>query len=456
MSPFPPGLIHRAMLPALLLGLLGANAPGALAQQPPAAKPEAKEAPAPAAKPEAKPEGKPAAKMSEEDRRRAMGGYHPERMKNPKLTGHPPKLTVTPPDQIPLKNLQLPPGFEVEIWAHGNPGARMMTRGDKGTVFQGTRNIGRVYATMDKDGKRTSKVIAEKLVQPNGVLFLNGSLYVAAINKVMRYDNIEDALAQDKIPTPVDMTDAFKLPPEVHHNWKFLAFGPDKKLYIPVGSPCNLCEVNPGVHGQIRRYNLDGSGMEIVARGVRNSVGFDFHPKTGELWFTDNGRDWAGETGFEEELNRVPAKMVGAHFGFPYCHANGQPDPDIKVPNPCANVMLPVTTLGSHAAALGMRFYTGKMFPAEYRDAIFVARRGSWNKTEKNGYDVLTVKATADGKNAQVKPFLTGFLDKAKNEFWGRPVDVMLMPDGALLVADEENGAIYRVSYRAGKAVATK
>ena len=285
-------------------------------------------------------------------RRKAMGGYFPERMKNPNLTGHPGKMTVTPADEIPVAKLQVPAGFQVELWAHGNPGARMMARGDKGTIFQGTRTIGRVYATMDKDGKRTSRIIAEKLVQPNGVLFHNGSLYVAAINKVLRYDNIEEALAQGNVPAPVDLTDAFKLPPDVHHNWKFLAFGPDKKIYIPVGSPCNLCEVNPGVHGQIRRYNLDGTGMEIVARGVRNSVGFDFHPKTGELWFTDNGRDWAGETGFEEELNRVPAKMIGAHFGFPYCHANGQPDPDIRVPNPCANVVLPVATLGAHVTEL--------------------------------------------------------------------------------------------------------
>jgi glucose/arabinose dehydrogenase len=386
-----------------------------------------------------KPEAKPNPRV-------LMGGFHPERMQSTDLAPHATPVTITPPENIPLNRLQVPPGFNIELWAHGNPGARMMARGDKGTVFQGSRAIGRVYAIFDKDGKRTSKIIAEKLVQPNGVLYHKGSLYVAAINKVLRFDNIEDNL--DNIPAPVDLTDAFKLPPEVHHNWKFLAFGPDNKLYIPVGSPCNLCEINTGVHGQIRRYNLDGSGMEIVARGVRNSVGFDFHPKTGELWFTDNGRDWAGETGFEEELNRVPANLIGAHFGFPYCHANGQPDPDIKVPNPCANVVLPVTTLGAHAAALGMRFYTGRMFPAEYNGAILVARRGSWNKTDKNGYDVLKVTATADGKNPKVTPFVTGFLDKEKNAFWGRPVDVMLMPDGSVLVADEQNGAIYRVSYK--------
>jgi glucose/arabinose dehydrogenase len=388
----------------------------------------------------------PKGKAAAEDRRKAMGGYHPGRMKSRELAPHAAKMTVTAPEDIPLKRLQLPPGFHVEIWAHGIPGARMMTRGDRGTVFVGTRTIGRVYAVMNRDGQRTVRVIAEKLVQPNGVLFHDGALYVAAINRILRYDNIE--ASPRKTPQPVDLTDAFKLPPEVHHNWKFLAFGPDKKIYIPVGSPCNLCEVNPGVHGHIRRYNLDGSGMEIVARGVRNSVGFDFHPRTGELWFTDNGRDWGGEDGFEEELNRVPAKMIGAHFGFPYCHANGQPDPDIKVPNACKGVVLPVTTLGAHAAALGMRFYTGKMFPAEYRDAILVARRGSWNRTRKNGYDVMMVKATPEGQNVQVKPFMTGFLYKGKNEFWGRPVDVLQMPNGSVLVSDEQNGAIYRVSYK--------
>ncbi len=388
----------------------------------------------------------PAPSAAEAERRKAMGGYFPERMQNPNLTGNPPRLTVTPPEEIPLKNIQVPSGFQVEIWAHGIPGARMMTRGDNGTVFVGTRTIGRVYAVMDRDGQRTSKVIAEKLNQPNGVLFHKGALYMAAINRVFRYDNIEANL--EKIPPPVEMTDAFKLPPDVHHNWKFLALGPDGKIYIQVGSPCNVCEVNPGIHGQIRRYNLDGSGMEIVARGVRNSVGFDFHPRTGELWFTDNGRDWAGEVGFEDELNRVPANMIGARFGFPYCHANGQPDPDIRVANPCDGVLLPVATLGAHTAALGMRFYTGKMFPADYTDAILLARHGSWNKTERNGYDVLMVKASPDGRNAKITPFMTGFLDKSKNTFWGRPTDVMLMPDGSVLVSDEQQGAIYRVSYK--------
>jgi glucose/arabinose dehydrogenase len=391
------------------------------------------------------PAGQPETLTPELQRRLQMGGYRPERMQSQGLSGHPPKLTVTPLEELPIQHLQVPPGFKIEVWAHGFPGGRMMTRGEQGTIFMGTRNIGRVYAIQEKHGTRTATIVIDKLVQPNGVLFHNGSLYVAAINQVLRFDNIEGTL--DKPPQPADMTAAFQLPPEVHHNWKFLAYGPDKKIYIPVGAPCNLCEINPGVHGHIRRYNLDGSGMEIVARGVRNSVGFDFHPQTGELWFTDNGRDWGGEDGFEEELNRVPQGMLGAHFGFPYCHANGQPDPDIQVPQPCANVVLPVTTLGPHTAALGMRFYTGTMFPAEYRNAILVARRGSWNRTIKSGYDVLMVTATPDGKQAQVKPFVTGFLDHERNAFRGRPADVLPMPDGSVLVADEQNGAIYRVSY---------
>jgi glucose/arabinose dehydrogenase len=367
----------------------------------------------------------------------------PASMESSTLAPHAPRMTVTAPDKIPLDKIKVPSGFKVELWAHGMPGARMMTTGDKGTIFVGTRTIGRVYAITDSGGERKSQVIAQGLTQPNGVVFRNGALYVAAINRVLRYDGIEDKLGGAL--EPVDLTQAFALPAELPHGWKFLAFGPDNKLYVPVGAPCNICEPSPA-HAQIRRYNADGSGMEVVARGVRNSVGFDFHPRTGQLWFTDNGRDWAGEDGPEEELNRISS--TGENFGFPYCHAQGLPDPDIKKANACDGVTKPVATLGPHAAALGMRFYTGAMFPNEYRDRIFIARRGSWNRTEKFGYDVVTITAGQDGSNAKVEPFLTGFLDKQANSFWGRPVDVMQMRDGSLLVSDEENGAIYRVSYQ--------
>lgn len=367
----------------------------------------------------------------------------PAELENSPLAPHAGRLTVTPADQIPIGKLRMPPGFKAEIWAHGMPGARMMTRGDKGTIFVGTRHIGRVYAVTDKGGKREHMIVTEGHYQPNGVAFRNGSLYVAAINKVLRFDGIEGMLP--KVPAPVDMSAAFNLPPDKHHGWKFLAFGPDGKLYVPVGARCNNCIVDPNVHANIRRYNPDGSGMEIVARGVRNSVGFDFHPGTGELWFTDNDRDWMSEHGPQCELNRV--SRIGENFGFPYCHGVGIIDPNLGRPGACDGVTLPAAAMGPHTAPLGMRFYTGRMFPEEYRGNIFIARRGSWNRTVNLGFDVVLANLSSDGKRAGISPFLSGFLDTANNTFWGRPVDVLVMPDGAMLVSDEQNGAIYRITY---------
>jgi glucose/arabinose dehydrogenase len=364
------------------------------------------------------------------------------------LKPHPTPPTSTDPDKIPVAKLKLPPGFRAELWSHGHPGGRTMVRGDKGTIFMGTRLIGRVYAITEKDGKRDAKVLIQGLTQPNGLAFKDGSLYVFAINKVFRYDNIEDKL--DNPGTPVELTDKFNLPPEIHHNWKYVAFGPDGKLYVQVGSNCNICEVNPGIHGQIRRYNADGSGMEIVARGVRNTVGFDWHPVTKELWFTDNGRDWAGNDGPQDELNRIPKGMEGANFGFPYCHANGIPDPDVKRPNPCAGVVMPAALTGPHSAGLGIVFYTGKMFPKEYQNVGFIARRGSWNREQKFGYDVVLAKVQKDG-TAKIEPFMTGLLDTKANAFFGRPTYLLQMPDGSLLVSDEQNAAIYRISYSGKK-----
>ena len=360
------------------------------------------------------------------------------------LRPHPTPPTVTATEKIPIGKLTLPPGFKAEVWSQGHPGARTIVRGDKGTIFMGTRLIGRVYAITEKDGKREAKVIAQGLTQPNGLAFKDGALYVFAINKVFRYDGIEDKL--DNPGTPVELTDKFNLPPEIHHNWKYVAFGPDGKLYVQVGANCNICEINPGIHGQIRRYNADGSGMEIVARGVRNTVGFDWHPVTKELWFTDNGRDWAGNTGPQDELNRLPTGMEGANFGFPYCHADGVPDPDVSRPMPCAGVVMPAALTGPHSAGLGILFYTGSMFPAQYRNVAFIARRGSWNREQKFGYDVVTATPQPDG-TATIQPFMSGLLDGSKNEFYGRPTYVLQMPDGALLVSDEQNGAVYRISY---------
>jgi len=361
------------------------------------------------------------------------------------LKGNPQPATATPLEKIPLDRIKLPPGFKAEIWSHGHAAARTMVMGSKGTMFMGTRVIGRVYAITDRGDKREVKVLLQGLTQPNGLAFRDGSLYVFAINRVLRYDNIEDNL--DNPGEPVELTKAYDLPDTIHHNWKYVAFGPDGKMYVQVGANCNICEINPGVHGQIRRYNADGTGMEIVARGVRNTVGFDWHPVTKELWFTDNGRDWAGNDGPEDELNRVARGQEGANYGFPYCHANGIADPDSRRPNPCAGVVMPAALTGPHSAGLGIMFYTGNMFPQSYRNVAFIARHGSWNRENRFGYDVAV--ARTNGGRATIEPFMTGMLDSEKNEFHSRPSYVFQMADGSILVSDELHGATYRISYTA-------
>ena len=350
------------------------------------------------------------------------------------------RMTATPAADIPVASYKLPPGFKAETWATGMPGARAMARAPNGKIYIGTRGIGRVYEVTDGGASRTSRVVVDKLVQPAGVAFNNGALYVMAIDKVLRFDGIHTNPAA----APVDMTAAFQLPKEQHHNWKYIAFGPDGKLYVPFGAPCNICV--PGEeYAQIRRYNADGSGMEVIARGVRNTVGFTWHPVTQEMWFTDHGRDWMGDEGPEDELNRL--SRTGQNFGFPYCHANGVADADLKKDRPCEGVTLPVTTMGPHTAVMGTHFYTGNMFPAEYKNMLLVARKGSWNRTKKSGYDVVAVRMNADGSNAKVEPFMTGFLNPANDSFSGRPVYMLQLPDGSMLVSDEQLGAIYRISY---------
>lgn len=350
------------------------------------------------------------------------------------------KLTSTPAAEIPLASYQLPPGFKAEIWATGLPGARAMVRAENGKIYIGTRGIGRVYELTDNGSTRSSRVIADKLVQPSGVAYAKGSLVVMAIDKVLRFDGI----ATNPAAAPVDITAAFQLPPEQHHNWKYIAFGPDGKLYVPFGAPCNICVPGPE-YAQIRRYNADGSGMEVIARGVRNTQGFAWHPVTQEMWFTDHGRDWMGDDTPPDELNRM--QKTGLNFGFPYCHANAVVDRDFPKANACADVTLPVQTMGPHAAVMGVHFYTGSMFPAEYRNVMFVARKGSWNRTVKNGYDVVTVRMDEGGRNPRIEPFMTGFADPAKDTFTGRPTYFLQLPDGSLLISDEQQGAIYRVTY---------
>jgi len=365
----------------------------------------------------------------------------PANMADSKLAPLAGKMTVTPAADIPIQNIKLPPGFKAEVWATGMPGARAMAMGDDGKIYIGTRAIGRVYEVSDNGKERTSRVVVDKLVQPAGVAYKDGSLYVMAINKVLRFDGI----TKNPAAQPVDLTDKFKLPPEQHHNWKYIAFGPDGKLYVPFGAPCNICELPTPEYAQIRRYNADGSGMEVLATGVRNTVGFDWHPVTKELWFSNHGRDWMGDDKPNDTLHRM--QKTGLNYGFPYCHEGKLEDDTVRKPNACKGVEQPVALMGPHAAVMGVHFYTGNMFPAEYKNVAFVARKGSWNRTTKIGFDIVTVKADNDGKNARISPFMTGFMNPADQSFWGRPAYMLQMKDGSLLVSDEQLGAIYRISY---------
>jgi glucose/arabinose dehydrogenase len=345
------------------------------------------------------------------------------------------------PARLPLSTLKLPPGYSISVYADNVPNARSMTLGPGGTLFVGTRTAGNVYAVVDvnKDQKADKVVtLASGLDMPNGVAVRNGSLFVAEVSRILRFDNIEAAL--DKPPAPVVVTDNY--PKDRHHGWKFIAFGPDGWLYVPVGAPCNVCERPDARYSSISRIRPDGSGAEVFAGGVRNTVGFDWHPVTRELWFTDNGRDMLGDDLPPDELNVAPA--TGLHFGFPYCHGGTIADPEFGAKRPCSEFAPPARTLGPHVAALGMRFYTGSMFPAALRNQIFIAEHGSWNRSTPIGYRVM--KVTLSGNRVTgYEPFVEGWLQGRKP--WGRPVDVLVMPDGALLVSDDLAGAIYRIAY---------
>jgi glucose/arabinose dehydrogenase len=342
------------------------------------------------------------------------------------------------PDKLPLAKLKVPAGFNIEVYAAGMANARSLAVGDKGTVFVGSRLVDKVYAIVNKDGKRTVKVLASALYRPNGVAFKNGTLYIAELSKISKIDKVEDVL--DNPPKPTVIYD--NLPKDEAHGWKFIGIGPDNKLYIPVGQPGNNV-LHDDAHGQIRRINLDGTGAEVVALGVRNSVGFDWHPETKQLYFTDNGRDWMSEDVPEDKLNRLT--KVGEDFGVPYCYQGNIPDPEFGWGRSCSEFTPPVGLMGPHSAALGMRFYTGSMFPKGYKNAIIVARHGSWNRSNKFGGDVVVVHLDKDGKVRSMEPLITGFLEN--NSYIGRPVDVLPMKDGSVLVSDDWNGAVYRVTY---------
>jgi glucose/arabinose dehydrogenase len=341
-------------------------------------------------------------------------------------------------EKLPLDKVKLPPGFEIRVFADNVPNARSIALGPDGVLFVGTRTD-KVYAVRYQGDKATQvRTIASGLNMPNGVAFRDDALFVAEVSRILRFDHIATRL--DSPPRPVVVTDRF--PSDRGHGWKFIRFGPDGWLYVPVGAPCNVCERNPDRYALISRIRPDGSGYEVFARGIRNSVGFDWHPQTKELWFTDNGRDWLGDDLPADELNHAP--RPGMHFGFPYCHQGDAPDPEFGRRG-CADFTPPVVKLGPHVAALGMRFYTGRQFPAEYRDNVFVAEHGSWNRSKKVGYRIARI-AVEGGRAVRHEVFAEGWLQG--QSAWGRPVDLQVMPDGSLLVSDDEAGVLYRISYK--------
>jgi len=344
-------------------------------------------------------------------------------------------------DKLPTAQLKLPPGFNIEVYASGIPNTRSLRIGDKGTVFVGTRFGNKVTAIVKKDGKTEIKTIAEGLYRPNGLAYHNGTLYIAELSQISKIDNVEANLDKPSKPTVI-YTD---LPKDEAHGWKFIAIGPDNKLYVPIGQPGNNV-LHDKDHGQIRRINLDGTGAEIVAKGVRNTVGFDWNPLNKQLYFSDNGRDWLSEDVPQDELNRIT--KVGEHFGAPYCYQGNMLDPEFGWGHNCREFTAPIALTGPHSAGLGLRFYTGDMFPKKYRNAIFLARHGSWNRTNKFGGDVVAIFLNKDGTVKSVEPFITGFL--VDNKYIGRPVDMEIMKDGSMLLSDDWNGAIYRITY--GKA----
>jgi len=351
------------------------------------------------------------------------------------LAGH--AIAATPD----MASLKLPPGFHIAVWTDQVPDAREMALGSDGTVFVGSRDAGKVYAvSYDSDGSvRKVRTVASGLQLPVGVAFRNGDLYVSAVSRIYVLRDIENHL--DAPPKPEVVTD--KLHTETAHGWKFIAFGPDGKLYVPVGAPCNICDRGDEGFAQLLRMNPDGSGVETVAKGIRNTVGFAWRPTDKSLWFTDNGRDMLGDDLPSDELNHVTKS--GEHFGYPYCHQGDTPDPEFGKGKNCKDYTPPVLKLGPHVAALGLRFYEGKQFPAAWHGALIVAEHGSWNRSVKSGYRVMTVRLNGN-KVASYEPLVEGFLKDGKVS--GRPADVQPLPDGSLLVSDDDNGAIYRVTYK--------
>jgi glucose/arabinose dehydrogenase len=345
---------------------------------------------------------------------------------------------------LPLDKIKLPEGFSISVYAEVKD-ARSMALSPSGVIYVGNKDGDKVYAIKDTDNDFVADkrwVLASGLNMPNGVAFKDGDLYVAEVSKILKFPKIEADLSNPS--EPVVINDQY--PTEAHHGWKYIAFGPDGKVYVPVGAPCNICEPDE-IFASITRINDDGSGREIFAHGIRNSVGFAWHPQTNELWFTDNGRDMLGDDIPPCELNK--AQKAGMNFGYPYCHGDEISDPEFGSKRPCSDFTPPTQKLGPHVAPLGLKFYTGNMFPDTYKNNIFIAEHGSCNRSSKIGYRISFVNVENNSDAVSYETFASGWLDDVKQEAWGRPVDVLLLPDGSMLVSDDKAGVIYRISFRA-------
>ncbi len=345
--------------------------------------------------------------------------------------------------KLPLNTIKMPVGFSISVFAEVED-ARSMAISPGGTLFVGNKGEDKVYALRDTDGDNVADkkwIIASGLNMPNGVAFRDGALYVAETSKISKWDGIESRLGNPGKPTVI----YDKYPTDAHHGWKYIAFGPDGKLYVPVGAPCNICEPKSPVYASITRMNADGSNMEVFASGIRNTVGFAWHPETNQIWFTDNNRDSMGDDLPPCELNTAP--KIGMHFGYPYCHGGTIKDPEFGKKRPCSDFTAPAKNLGAHVAPLGLKFYTGSMFPTEYQGNVFIAEHGSWDRSRKVGFQLSLVKV----QNSVVtgyEPFATGWLNEQDQKAWGRPVDVLILKDGAMLVSDDRAGVIYRIAYK--------
>ena len=337
-----------------------------------------------------------------------------------------------------LEDIKLPRGFEIEVYANV-PNARSMALGFNGVVFVSNRRGSSVYAIVPSGDANPQVVeVAKDLDMPNGIAFYNANLYVAEVERILVYRNIMSRITQ--LPTPEVLP--IQLPAERHHGWRYIGFGPDGKLYISIGAPCNICDRDDEGFGQIWRMNADGSNPEVYARGVRNSVGFTWHPDNGHLWFTDNGRDMLGDNIPPGELNHAP--RPGLHYGYPFCHGGEVLDPEFGAGQQCESYISPAKRLGPHVAPLGVRFYTGDMFPEDYHGQILIAEHGSWNRSKKIGYRVMMV-TLEDGVPDSYEPFAEGWLKGDKIS--GRPVDLLVLPDGSMLVSDDHSGLVYRIYY---------